>query len=691
MTRGEFLYVQSEKTMSRLQNKTAPTIGGTSGIGLACALWDLSIAFILNLTSWHRARTSIAATLGILAAVHLAWPPGALAQPLDQHDGNDSARDTVQVYASPAVGEGGSVNTYIIDTGNGVLVFDPQRLRPETERVIQLIGDREVLAVFASHPHSDHYAGLAVFAERFPNAVRISGPETRRAVAEDANGFNAARRECHGKRFPSQAELTAAAPNYILQGGKGLTFGGETFEAMVFGLGHAEEHIALYHPATGSLFAGDLVVNEYVPVSWGDIDDWIDQLQELKARFPDARTVYVGHGPPGPAIPLIDAQIGYLTQLRNAAAAALKADGHVDEDEKAQIVFDLELKSPHRMGAGGRDRRATLSSVVMRVAEQLGGTSADSVGAIPSRTSLRPADDIGTVTTYVSPALDVDAVNAHLVTTPEGLVVIDAQRLSTDAERLVRLIGDRPVAAIVITHGHTDHYGGLPILRRAFPDAPVWSGAETLEGIRADSRGFNAMRRDRHGERFPTQRQLTAAAPDHVVENGQTLELGGTIFIAAVYGPSEAEEHLVLYHPETRGLFTGDLVNHGVIPVPFEDLNAWLKQLDDLEQRFPDAMIVHPGHGKSGAAAELIDANRAYLLHLREKITAALAGDSLVTLDEKSEIILQLELAYPHHIGVAGFDRRALLSNIIDRVAGQYGGTSEGAVDWNAANREQGE
>ncbi|MEO1237987.1 MAG: hypothetical protein AAFX76_14480, partial [Planctomycetota bacterium] len=55
------------------------------------------------------------------------------------------------------------------------------------------------------------------------------------------------------------------------------------------------------------------------------------------------------------------------------------------------------------------------------------------------------AASAGKVQTYASPALDVDSVNTHLIPTPAGLIVFDAQRLLPEAERVVRLIGDRPV------------------------------------------------------------------------------------------------------------------------------------------------------------------------------------------------------------------------------------------------------
>ncbi|MEM7626139.1 MAG: MBL fold metallo-hydrolase [Planctomycetota bacterium] len=274
------------------------------------------------------------------------------------------------------------------------------------------------------------------------------------------------------------------------------------------------------------------------------------------------------------------------------------------------------------------------------------------------------------VQTYASPALDVDAVNTHLIETDAGVIVFDTQRLLPEAERVVRLIGDRPVLAVIVSHGHSDHYGGLPVFAERFPEAPRYAAEQTLRDIVDDPAGFNVKRRQRHGERFPTQPQLTAAAPDRVLTDGETLEIGSEAFEVVVLGPSHAADHAVVYHAASGSLFTGDMVVNGFIPNAFVDLDAMIRQLDEITQRFPDTRTIYPGHGPPGPAEQLLASQRAYLVQIRDLVSAALA-DGVVNEAEKQHIVFTLETDHPHRLGAAGNDRRTMLGKLINRVAAQ--------------------
>ncbi len=282
------------------------------------------------------------------------------------------------------------------------------------------------------------------------------------------------------------------------------------------------------------------------------------------------------------------------------------------------------------------------------------------------------------VYTYASQPRFHDSVNTHWIETPNGLIVIDTQRLLSESRRAVqhiRSIG-KPVLAVFITHAHSDHYGGLPVFRQVFPDAPVYANRTTTESIRVDRRGYSAARKKRLGDDFASQAQLEAALPDRIITAGQQMEIDGLRIRIDGVDAGEAEEGIVLYLPERGTLFAADNLNNGFVPAPLESLDGWLATLDKWERRYPPDTRVYVGHGREGRLDTLINNQRRYLRLLRKEVQNAIT-DRLLTVAERDRIAFILEREFPHAHGVGGNPRLAVIQFVVGHVAQQYGATVE--------------
>jgi glyoxylase-like metal-dependent hydrolase (beta-lactamase superfamily II) len=84
----------------------------------------------------------------------------------------------------------------------------------------------------------------------------------------------------------------------------------------------------------------------------------------------------------------------------------------------------------------------------------------------------------------------------------------------------------------------------------------------------------------------------------------------------------------VIYLPSQKLLFTGDVVNNhmhlffarAVSPESRSHISEWIKQIEYLRHNYPDAKILFPGHGQSGAAMTLLDDQLNYLNTFRSLV-----------------------------------------------------------------------
>ena len=168
--------------------------------------------------------------------------------------------------------------------------------------------------------------------------------------------------------------------------------------------------------------------------------------------------------------------------------------------------------------------------------------------------------------------------NAYLLrcTQTGELALIDA---ANDAQTLLDLIGDRPLATIITTHQHWDHHAALPAVQQA-------TGATTV-GHPDDAAGLPipVTRPVRHGDTIP----VGSARLSVIHLRGHTP---GSIAICYDAGGELSDQ---------PHLFTGDSLFPGGPGNTQKDPQRFDSLMTDLETRvfseLPDGTWVYPGHG----------------------------------------------------------------------------------------------
>lgn len=197
--------------------------------------------------------------------------------------------------------------------------------------------------------------------------------------------------------------------------------------------------------------------------------------------------------------------------------------------------------------------------------------------------------------THAADARSYDA-NAFWLESTSGLVLIDALMLKSDARLLAAAMKatGKPLAGILITHPHLDHFGGVRTVIETLGPAPVYATRATAAAIRpthdkAMAEGWPKA----HGADYDAE----PYAPDHVVESGARLELAGLRFELHDLGPMEAANNTVIHNLDLNVLFTGDAtVAHAPVYVGEGRSRRSIEALERLARDFPGVRRVYSGH-----------------------------------------------------------------------------------------------
>src|SRR5262245_25749817 len=150
-------------------------------------------------------------------------------------------------------------------------------------------------------------------------------------------------------------------------------------------------------------------------------------------------------------------------------------------------------------------------------------------------------------------------VNAYLIETPRSVVVVDATLDVTDGRNLGSRVEAlrKPLAAVIITHAHPDHYGGVAALLGE-ADVPVYAVAGVNEVIRRDDAAKEQILRPMLGNEWPATRRF----PTRIVQGGERVSIADAVFAVTDLGPSESPHDSLwrLGSDDASGVFVGGLV-----------------------------------------------------------------------------------------------------------------------------------
>ena len=235
-------------------------------------------------------------------------------------------------------------NSVIIEGAHEVMLVDAQLTRTNAERVLQEIKatGKPLSIIYITHEHADHFLGLEVFKEAYPDVRIIARP----AVVDRINKVYQEKIDKWKKILgPSATSRVVAIEQFD---DDFIEFEGSKIEVLKHIQGDTDENTMLWIPGQRILIAGDVLFNN-MHVYTAETDSkarekWLNSLQRVRELKPSV--VIPGHsnvGAPLDASTAVEFTENYLQVFEEELAKAKDSDGLIDAMRKRFPSADLLL------------------------------------------------------------------------------------------------------------------------------------------------------------------------------------------------------------------------------------------------------------------------------------------------------------------------------------------------------------
>ena len=242
--------------------------------------------------------------------------------------------------------------------------------------------------------------------------------------------------------------------------------------------------------------------------------------------------------------------------------------------------------------------------------------------------------------------------NSMVVINEDDVLVVDSHITPATARQLmdsIRVVTDKPITTLVNTHFHYDHahgnqaFGPVQIVghehtRMRMAGEPLMEGTfqselmrqpQTLERLQAAlaeaeddaARAGIETRIALQTEHMAATEEVAPVPPDTTFNERMSLFRGDREFQLVFCGRAHTGGDIVVYLPQDKIVFTGDMMLGGPSWLGDGHVDEWPATLENLKALDFDLML--PGHGPSFRNREMIDHVQAFYRDLWAQVAAS--------------------------------------------------------------------
>ena len=239
-------------------------------------------------------------------------------------------------------------------------------------------------------------------------------------------------------------------------------------------------------------------------------------------------------------------------------------------------------------------------------------------------------------------------VNAFIVETESHLVIVDTTLTMSDSKALKQKAGSlsKPIAGIILTHGHPDHIAGTYNIAPN-GEIPIYA----LVSVKKLMEDTEQMKHKQWSAMFGIEWIPKWVYPNTIVKDGEEIAIAGlsfTVIDLGAGGDCDANS-IWLLNGETKAAFIGDLLYHSNHTFMADgSILRWLANLEKYAPVLKNYPAYYIGHGPF-CTYENIEQQKNYFLTYCSEILKATNGSGIFTDETKRDFAQTMFSLYPDY------------------------------------------